>query len=49
MPVHWLERMRVDEQLKARLDEQEAKLNGAECKAHVGGLIEAGGSTRKVA
>jgi hypothetical protein len=41
--------MHVDEQQKARLDEQEAKLNSAECKAHIGGLIEAGGSTRKVA
>ena len=33
MPVNWFERMHLHWQRKARLNEQEAKLSGAERKA----------------
>jgi hypothetical protein len=41
------ERVRAHEQQKARLAEQEAKLKGAERRAHTRGLIEAGGLVDK--
>jgi hypothetical protein len=48
MPVPWFERMHVHEQQKARLDEQEVKLNRAERKARTQQLIEAGGFIWKI-
>ena len=42
MPVRWFARKHVHEQQKARLDVQEAKLDGAERKARTRQLIEAG-------
>jgi|HubBroStandDraft_4_1064222.scaffolds.fasta_scaffold2535231_2 hypothetical protein len=41
MPFHRFERTNVHEQQKARLDVQEAKLNGAERNARARQLIEA--------
>jgi hypothetical protein len=48
MPVHWFERMHLHLQRKARLNEQEAKLSGAERKARTRQLIESGGLIQKI-